>query len=70
MSLRAWPNLPGRRASIGYWVGPQCRQRGDVAAALHAVSRWGLSLAGIAQSLLETKCGAGWLLLFVRAGLG
>ncbi len=35
------------RASTGYWVARPYRRRGYVTAALAAISRWGLSLAGI-----------------------
>jgi len=37
------------RANVGYWIGPRHRRRGYVTAALHAVSRWGLTLDGIAR---------------------
>jgi ribosomal-protein-alanine N-acetyltransferase len=35
------------RASIGYWVAAPHRRRGYTAAALDAISRWGLTLDGI-----------------------
>lgn len=35
------------RASIGYWVGPEHRNKGIVSTALDAISRWGLSLPEI-----------------------
>jgi ribosomal-protein-alanine N-acetyltransferase len=37
------------RASIGYWIAPQQRQRGYATAALQAVSRWAFTLDGIAR---------------------
>lgn len=40
-------NLSDGRASAGYWVAAQFRQRGYATAALDAISRWGLSLEGI-----------------------
>src|SRR5712691_9667359 len=40
-------NLGEGRASTGYWVASQFRQRRYATAALDAVSRWGLSLDGV-----------------------
>lgn len=40
-------NLDEGRASTGYWVAAQFRQRGYVTGAVDAISRWGLSLEGI-----------------------
>jgi [ribosomal protein S5]-alanine N-acetyltransferase len=40
-------NLDQGRASTGYWVAGQSRNRGYVTAALAAISRWGFSLDGI-----------------------
>ena len=43
------------RASIGYWVTSQQRRRGFATAALHAVSRWGVALDGIARLELHVE---------------
>jgi RimJ/RimL family protein N-acetyltransferase len=40
-------DLSQGRASTGYWIGRQFRRRGYTTAALTAISRWGLLLAGI-----------------------
>lgn len=40
-------NLDEGRASTGYWIARQFRRRGYASAALAAISRWGLSLAGV-----------------------
>jgi RimJ/RimL family protein N-acetyltransferase len=40
-------NYSDGRASAGYWVASEFRHRGYVTAALTALSRWGLSIAGI-----------------------
>ena len=37
------------RASTGYWIGPERRRRGYAAAALAAITRWGLTLAGVSS---------------------
>jgi RimJ/RimL family protein N-acetyltransferase len=37
------------RASIGYWVAPRHRRRGYVTLALDVISRWGLTLDGVAR---------------------
>ena len=40
-------DLAEGRASTGYWIAAQFRQRGYASAALDAISRWGLSLDGV-----------------------
>jgi RimJ/RimL family protein N-acetyltransferase len=40
-------NIDAGRASTGYWVAAQFRQRHYATTALDAISRWGLSLDGI-----------------------
>jgi RimJ/RimL family protein N-acetyltransferase len=47
--------LPGGRASTGYWIGPGHRRRGYATAALTAITGWGLALDGIHRIELHVE---------------
>jgi [ribosomal protein S5]-alanine N-acetyltransferase len=48
-------DLPAGRASTGYWIGPGHRRRGYAAAALAAITGWGLALEGIHRIELHVE---------------